>query len=67
MLKHLTLSERMTIEISIMYIKKTLYNYIDSGLITSCNIDLPRKVKCRPRRKVGLIHKVDWKCRIGRT
>jgi len=52
---------------SLMYSEKTLYNYIDSGLITACNIDLPRKVKYRPRRKVGLIHKVDRKCRIGRT
>ena len=52
---------------SIMYSEKTLYNYIDAGLITACNIDLPRKVKYRPRRKAGLIHKVDRKCRIGRT
>lgn len=52
---------------SIMYSEKTLYNYIDSGLITACNIDLPRKVKYRPRKKTGLIHKVDRKCRLGRT
>ena len=52
---------------SIMYSEKTLYNYIDSGLITACNIDLPRKVKYRPRKKAGLIHKVDRKCRLGRT
>jgi IS30 family transposase len=52
---------------SIMYSEKTLYNYIDSGLITSCNLDLPRKVKYRPRKKQGLIHKVDRKCRIGRN
>lgn len=52
---------------SIMYSEKTLYNYIDSRHITACNIDLPRKVKYRPRKKVGLIHKVDRKCRIGRT
>ena len=51
----------------IMYSEKTLYNYIDSGHITACNIDLPRKVKYRPRKKSGLIHKVDRKCRIGRT
>lgn len=51
----------------IMYSEKTLYNYIDSGLITACNVDLPRKVKYRPRKKTGLIHKVDRKCRIGRT
>lgn len=52
---------------SIMYSEKTLYNYIDSGLITACNIDLPRKVRYRPRRKAGLIHKVDRSCRVGRT
>lgn len=52
---------------SIMYSEKTLYNYIDSGLITVSNVDLPRKVKYRPRRKAGLVHKVDKKCRIGRT
>ena len=52
---------------SIMYSEKTLYNYIDSGLITARNIDLPRKVKYRPRKTGGLIHKVDKKCRIGRT
>jgi transposase, IS30 family len=52
---------------SIMYSEKTIYNYIDSGLITAGNMDLPRKVKYRPRKKTGLIHKVDRKCRIGRT
>jgi len=52
---------------SIMHSEKTLYNYIDAGLITACNIDLPRKVKYRPRKKAGLIHKVDKKCRIDRT
>jgi IS30 family transposase len=52
---------------SIMYSEKTLYNYIDSGLLTASNIELPRKVKYRPRKKAGLIHKVDRKCRIGRT
>jgi IS30 family transposase len=52
---------------SIMYSEKTLYHYIDSGLINARNIDLPRKAKYRPRKKVGLIHKVDRKCRIGRT
>jgi IS30 family transposase len=47
--------------------EKTLYNYIDSGLFTVCNIDLTRKVKYRPRKKAGLTHKVDRSCRIGRT
>lgn len=52
---------------NVMYSERTLYNYVDSGLITACNIDLPRKVKYRPRKKTGLIHKVDRNCRIGRT
>jgi IS30 family transposase len=52
---------------SIMYSEKTLYNYIDSGLFTVCNVDLPRKVRYRPRKKAGLTHKVDRKCRVGRT
>lgn len=52
---------------SIPYCEKTLYHYIDSGLISARNIDLPRKVKYRPRKKAGLIHKVDRNCRIGRT
>lgn len=51
----------------IIYSEKTLYNYIDSGLISACNLDLVRKVKYRPRKKVGLIHKIDRSCRIGRT
>ncbi len=51
----------------IIYSEKTLYNYVDSRLITACNLDLIRKVKYRPRKKVGLIHKVDSRCRIGRT
>lgn len=51
----------------IMYSEKTLYNYVDSGLLSACNIDMPRKVRYRPRKKLGLVHKVDRKCRVGRT
>lgn len=51
----------------IMYSEKTLYNYVDAGLLTACNLDMPRKVRYRPRKKSGLIHKVDKKCVIGRT
>jgi IS30 family transposase len=31
--------------------RRTLYNYIDSSALTVRNIDLPRKVKYKPRRK----------------
>lgn len=51
----------------IMYSGKTLYNYIDSGLLTARNLDMPRKVRFRMRKKPGPDLKVDKKCRIGRT
>jgi IS30 family transposase len=51
----------------IMCSEKTLYNYIEAGLITASNIDLPRKVKYRPRKKAPSNYKVDKKCRINRT
>ncbi|MEA4848180.1 MAG: IS30 family transposase [Clostridiaceae bacterium] len=47
--------------------EKTIYNYIDSGLLSVGNIDLPRKVRFRPRRKSKAVFKVDKRCRIGRT
>ena len=46
--------------------EKTIYNYIDSGLFDVRNIDLPRKVKYRQRRKEKEF-KVDRACRNGRT
>ena len=45
---------------------KTLYNYIDQGLLLTRNVDLKRKVKFKPRK----IHKtqiVDREVFIGRT
>ena len=47
--------------------EKTLYRYIDGGLLSTKNGDLPRKCSLRPRRGRGAEHKVDSKCRIGRT
>lgn len=46
---------------------KTLYSYINSGLLDGRNIDMPRKVRFRPRKKRSIPLKVDKKCRIGRT
>ncbi len=31
--------------------KRTLYNYVDQGILTAKNIDLPRKVRYKPRKK----------------
>lgn len=52
---------------TIMHSEKTIYNYIDIGLFSAKNIDLPRKVRYRPRKKTNTSFKVDTKCRIGRT
>lgn len=46
--------------------EKTLYNYVDGCLFDIRNIDLPRKVKYRPRYKKPEL-KVDKGCRVGRN
>lgn len=50
----------------LMCSEKTLYNYIDGYLFDIRNIDLPRKVKYRPRYKKPEL-KVDKGCRVGRN
>ena len=50
----------------IMLDEKTIYNYIDAGLFSVGNIDLPRKVRYRVRKKKKPV-RVDKKCHIGRT
>jgi len=51
----------------IMCSEKTIYNYVDYNLFSARNIDLPRKVRYRPRKKSVGHFKVDKSCRIGRT
>ena len=51
---------------SLMCSEKTLYNYIDNGFFDARNIDLPRKVRYRPRKKKREF-KVDKGCYIGRN
>jgi len=46
--------------------QRTLYKLIDQGVLSVRNIDLPRKVRYRPRH-CSKPYKVDKKCRIGRT
>lgn len=50
----------------LMCSEKTLYNYVDAQLFEIRNIDLPRKVKYRPRYKQPEF-KVDRGCRLGRS
>lgn len=47
---------------SFMVSEKTLYNYIDKQIISAKNIDLPRKIKYRPRKKFQMGYKVDKSC-----
>ena len=49
----------------LMCSEKTIYNYIDDCLLDVRNIDLPRKVRFRVRRKKPEF-KVDKGCRLGR-
>lgn len=46
-LSHIYWNHRQEIPCSL----KTLYNYIDQGLFSAVNIDLPRKVRYKPRKK----------------
>lgn len=52
---------------SIMFSEKCIYNYVEAGVISAKNIDLPRKVRYRPRRSRHDSFKVDRACRINRT
>lgn len=47
--------------------EKTAYSYADNGLFTAINLDMPRKVRFRPRKQKSVPLKVDKSCRIGRT
>lgn len=52
---------------SIFICEKTAYIYADNGLFSARNIDMPRKVRFRPRKNKSKEMKVDKACRIGRT
>jgi len=51
---------------SIMLSEKTLYNYIEIGALSIKNIDLPKKVRYRSRKRIQRGYKVDKKCLEGR-
>ena len=46
---------------------RTIYSYIDAGLLDARNIDLRRKLRRPERKKSGPVLRVDRKCHIGRT
>ena len=51
----------------IMFSDKTIYKYIDLGLLNIKNIDLPRKVRFRKRTKQTTVYKIDKNCLKNRT
>lgn len=51
----------------IMFSDKTIYKYIDLGILKVRNIDLPRKVRFRNRTKKTTVYKIDKKCLENRT
>lgn len=50
----------------LMISESTLYRLLDDGLLRARNVDLPRKVRFRVRKKKRTL-KVDKNCRSGRT
>lgn len=50
----------------LMKSERTLYAYINSGLFTARNMDMPRTVRMRPRKNVSKNLKADKACRLGR-
>lgn len=52
---------------TIMLSEKTLYSYIDDNILNIKNIDLPRKVRYKKRKKIKSHFKVDKSCRINRN
>lgn len=50
----------------IMCDERSIYNYIDAGILSVGNLDLPRKVRYRKRRKKKTVH-IDKLCHVGRT
>ena len=46
--------------------ERTIYNYVDAGLLSVGNVDLPRKVRYKVRKKKPSV-RVDKQCHLGRT
>lgn len=50
-----------------MVSERTLYSYVNNGLFSARNIDMPRTVRMRPRKRKKKSIKVDKACRVGRS
>lgn len=47
--------------------EKTVYRYIAGGLLRAKNGDMPRVCSLKPRSRKPVEHKIDTKCRLGRS
>ena len=47
--------------------EKTVYRYINAGLLRIKRCDMLRSGMMKPRKRKAVEHKIDRKCRIGRT
>jgi len=47
--------------------EKSIYRYINAGIIKTKRGDMPRSCCMKPRKVKNIEHKVDKKCRINRT
>jgi len=47
--------------------EKTVYRYIAGGLLKAKNGDMPRVCMIKPRKRKSVEHKIDTKCRVGRS
>ena len=47
--------------------EKTVYRYVNAGIIRTKRGDMPRSCSMKPRKRKSLEHKVDSKCRMNRT
>ena len=47
--------------------KRTIYNYIDSNAFLVRNIDLPKKVRYKPRRSHNVLTRMEYRYRKGRS
>lgn len=50
-----------------MVSERTLYTYVNNGLLSARNIDMPRTVRMRPRKGKKKSIKVDKACQVGRS
>jgi len=56
-----------THEDEIMLSRKTIYNYVGLNLFSARNLDMPRRVRFKPRRRSHSSRKIEKSCRIGRS